>query len=145
MVCLEALASNPAIEARGQQLSTSGIVSKLPRKPDIDTICDYAIKGGLLAREVLREAAANLGKVIAMTVNLLRPEQVVLAGEICKAWEVIEPVIQHYLRNQTVTINGVQPKVVQSQLYDSPWYGGYSLVRRALLEEGLLWHIIKQH
>ncbi|WP_257285143.1 hypothetical protein, partial [Endozoicomonas sp. SESOKO1] len=53
--------------------------------------------------------------------------------------------IKHCLKTQTVSVNeSLATKVVYSTLYDSPWYGGFTLVRRALLEEGLLLKLLRE-
>ncbi len=141
--CLETLVCNPAIEKRCHKLLESGVPSILTKKADITAICEAANDGDQLANDLLKEAAGNLGRAIAMSVNLLRPDRVVLAGEICEASNIIHPVIKHCLKTQTVSVNeNLETKVVYSKLYDSPWYGGFTLVRRALLEEGLLLKLI---
>ncbi|KEI69972.1 ROK family protein [Endozoicomonas elysicola] len=141
--CLETLVCNPAIEKRCHKLLESGVPSTLTKKADITAICNAANDGDQLANDLLKEAAGNLGRAIAMSVNLLRPDRVVLAGEICEASNIIHPVIKHCLKTQTVSVNeNLETKVVYSKLYDSPWYGGFTLVRRALLEEGLLLKLI---
>lgn len=136
--CLETLVCNPAIERRCYKLIESGVPSVLAPDADINAICAAANAGDQLATDLLKEAAGNLGRAIAMSINLLRPECVVLAGEICQAIEVINPVITHCLKTQTVSLHHRTTKVVCSALYDSPWFAGFALVRRALLEEGLL-------
>lgn len=145
--CLETLVCNPAIEKRCHKLLESGVSSLLNNsiieKEGITAICHAANNGDQLANDLLKEAAANLGRAIAMGVNLLRPDRVVLAGEICRASSVIHPVIRHCLKTQTVAVNDNHgTRIAYSELYDSPWYGGFALVRRALLEEGLLLKLI---
>lgn len=141
--CLETLVSNPAMAARCHELLAGGATSCLPRQADIHAICQTALTGDRLACDLLKDAAASLGRAIAMVVNLLRPEQVVLAGELCQGWSVIQPVISHCLKSQTVRVDDRdEPQIICSALDDSPWYGGFILVRRALLEQGLLMSLI---
>ena len=136
--CLETLVCNPALERRCHKLLESGVPSVLEHGADTNAICAAANAGDQLAIDLLKEAAGNLGRAIAMSVNLLRPECVILGGEICQAIGVISPVIMHCLKTQTVSLHDDAIKVVCSSLYDSPWFAGFALVRRALLEEGLL-------
>lgn len=143
--CLETMVCNPAIEARCHGLLESGVPSSLPRDADINDICLAAKASDNLANDLLKEAAANLGRAIAMSVNLLRPERVVLAGEICQAASIIHPVIKNCLKSQTVKVNeSLETQIVYSELYDSPWYGGFTLVRRALLEQGLVMNLLRE-
>ena len=136
--CLETLVCNPALERRCQKLLESGVPSALAANADINAICSAAMAGDRLATGLLKEAASHLGKAIAAGVNLLRPDCVVLAGEICQAMQIINPVLTHCLKTQTVSLHRGTTRVVCSTLYDKPWFGGFALVRRALLEEGLL-------
>ena len=143
--CLEMLVSNRVIESHCCQQLQAGAVSCLSDSADINDICQAANEGDQLAIELLKKAASDLGKVIAMSVNLLSPDQIILAGEISQASRIIHPVIRHCLRSQTVSfIDGNEVKIVNSELYDSRWMGAYALVRRALLEQGLLWQMLKQ-
>lgn len=142
--CLETLACNPAIEKRCHKLLELGVPSTLTKGADITTICNAANDGDQLASDLLNDAANNLGRAIAMSVNLLRPDRIILSGEICGAFDVIHPVIKCCLKTQTISVNeDLKPMVVHSNLYNSPQYGGVTLVRRALLEEGLLLKIIQ--
>ncbi len=147
--CLETLVSNPAIEKRCCQLLAGGALGSLSTLPPDDVtmvkICEAANAGDALATNLLKEAAANLGKALAMSVNLLRPEVIVLSGEICLASDIVHPVLTHCLQTQAVNIAGVPPtKIVNAHLYESPWYAGYSLILRALTDQGLLWQLLKQ-
>ena len=137
--------SNSALESRCREMLSVGVESALTEEADIHTICREAALGDQLACRLLRDAATHLGKVIAMSVNLLRPDAVVLSGDMFRAWDVVYPVIMHALQSQTVSLNGnPHTKVIQGELYESPWYGGFSLVRRALLERGGLWQLLKE-
>ena len=137
--CLETEVANRLIEQKCHQMILSGHQSIIPDDASIEQICAAANKGDALAKQVLTEAAAHLGKVMAYAVNLLRPECIVLSGEIFQAFDTVEPVIKHCLDTQTISIGGSQPvKLFKSDLNDKPWYSGFSLVRRALLERGLL-------
>ena len=143
--CLETEVANALIEQQCHQLIHSGHRSTLSNEANIKDICQAANQGDALAKQALTEAAGHLGKVIAYAVNLLRPECIVLSGEIFKAFDTVEPVIKHCLDTQTISIGGSQPvKLFQSELNDKPWYSGFSLVRRALLERGLLLQLLTE-
>lgn len=143
--CLETEVANALIENQCLQLIQSGHQSIIPAHADIVQICEAANKGDALAKQVLSEAAEKLGKVMAYAVNLLRPECIVLSGEIFQAFDTVEPVIKHCLDTQTISVGGSQPvQFFRSDLSDKPWYSGFSLVRRALLERGLLLQILSR-
>ena len=141
--CLETEVANALMENQCHQLIQSGHQSTIPDHANIEQICEAANKGDALAKQLLTEAAGHLGKVIAYAVNLLRPECIVLSGEIFQAFDTVEPVIKHCLDTQTISVGGSQPvEIFKSDLNDKPWYSGFSLVRRALLERGLLLQIL---
>ena len=143
--CLETEVANALIESQCHELIQSGHKSIIPQRADIEQICEAANKGDALAKQVLTQAAGHLGKVMAYAVNLLRPECIVLSGEVFQAFDVVEPVIKHCLDTQTISVGGSQSvKLFKSELNDKPWYGGFSLVRRALLERGLLLQILSR-
>ncbi|MCG8639231.1 MAG: ROK family protein, partial [Desulfobacterales bacterium] len=119
--CLETLVSNSALENRCREMLSAGVESSLTENADIHRICQAASLGDQLACRLLRDAATHLGKVIAMSVNLLRPDAVVLSGDMFKAWDVVHPVILHALQSQTVTLNGNPlTDVIPGKLYESP-------------------------
>ena len=143
--CLETEVTNARIEERCRQLIEAGHQSIIPEEADIAQICAAANSGDNLAGQVLTRAAGHLGKVMAYAVNLLRPECIVLSGEIFQAFDVVAPVIKHCLDTQTISVGGSPPvKLFKSELIDKPWYGGFSLVQRALLERGLLLQILNR-
>lgn len=137
--CMESYVSNTAIEERCRQLVLAGASTTLGEDVSMAEICIAANRGDELAITLLRSAAAKLGKVLAMCVNLLSPEKIILSGEITQAFEVIEPVLRHTLQQQTVSFgNGVETQLERSRLEEQRWLGGYALVRQALLDDGLL-------
>lgn len=143
--CLETVVSNAVIESRCRKLLQAGTYSTLSEGADILQICQAANEGDVLSQNLLKQAAKSLGQVIAQVVNLLRPGCIVLAGEVCQASSVIYPVIQQCLETQTVPVPGGHlPVLVNSELHSRSWFGGFSLVRRALLEKGLLLKLLDQ-
>ena len=141
--CLETEVANGLLEQKCRKLIQSGHQSIIPEDASIEQICEAANNGDTLAKQVLTDAAGHLGKVMAYAVNLLRPECIVLSGEIFQAFDTVEPVIKHCLDTQTISVGGSHPvKLFKSELNDKLWYSGFSLVRRALLDRGLLLQIL---
>ncbi len=137
--CLETVVSNPAILARYQR-ARKALQDKGTDKPvTMEQLTTIAGQGDETAAKVLQEAAQKLGMVLAMSANLIRPEKIVIAGEITQAWEIVSPVLEQSIHRQSLQIeNAPAIKVVRSELYGSPWYSGYALVRQGLLNGSLL-------
>ncbi|MTI11994.1 ROK family protein [Sansalvadorimonas verongulae] len=147
--CLETVVSNSAIEKRCRQILPTASGSSLAELPTgqitITDICTAANHGDALAIRLLKEAAAKLGSALAMAVNLLRPQVIALSGELCQAADIVHPVIEQCLKQQAVNVPGIPPvKVINAKLYDRPWLAGYSLIRKAITDQGLLWQIMKE-
>lgn len=132
--CLETLASNEAIIAQYSDSSGQAI-----KELSIEMIVDKAAAGDTTAKVILTQAATHIGTALASVVNLLRPEMIIIAGEITQAWSTLEPAIEQQLKSKSLQIAGVhQVTLLRSELYESPWYSGYALVREALLSGELL-------
>ena len=141
--CLETEVSNSAIEQSCSEKLASGMPSVLGSNPNILQICQAAQENDALSRSLIEQAAKRLGQVISFSVNLLRPECIVLSGQLFGASDIIIPVIQHCIDTQTVSVGGSKPvRLAAASLDGNQWLGGFSLVRRALLEQGLLLKVI---
>ncbi|OQX34008.1 MAG: hypothetical protein B0D91_13220 [Oceanospirillales bacterium LUC14_002_19_P2] len=143
--CLETLVCNPAIENRYNQLARDHqpAVDAYPLgNKTIADICTAAVNQEPLAVNVLKYVAKHLGNVIAMSVNLIRPEKIILSGEIAAAFPIIAPVIQHCMENGTVQGISHAPTLEISTLGDQRWLGGTALVKRALREGSLLGQLL---
>ncbi len=143
--CLETLVCNPAIENRYNQLARdhqpAADAYPLGNKTIAD-ICTGAVNLEPLAVNILKDVAKHLGNVIAMSVNLMRPEKIILSGEIAAAFPVIAPVIQHCMENGTVQGISHAPTLEISPLGEQRWLGGIALVKRALRDGSLLGQLL---
>ena len=144
--CLETMVCNPAIEHRYNQLARDHRASancEPIEHQSISDICVAAQNQHPLAVNILKDAAKHLGNVIAISVNLLRPEKIILSGEIAAAFPLIAPVIQHSL--ETGTVQGVSrpPALDVSTIYLQRWLGGTALVKRALRDGSLLTQLLE--
>ncbi|MFZ5898894.1 MAG: ROK family protein [Bacillota bacterium] len=85
--CLEALASGTAIAREARRLAKSGQAPGLlalaggsAGKITAPFVFEAAERGDPQAREIVRRAATHLGRGLAVIVNLLNPEMIVLGG-----------------------------------------------------------------
>ena len=78
--CLETVVADPALIADAQ--------ARRVLKPGegIERLRELAASGDLQARQVYREAGAQLGRAVADLVNVLGPELVLVGGEGTQAW-----------------------------------------------------------
>jgi glucokinase-like ROK family protein len=102
--CLETIASGSALS----RLALEGLKSRKtsiyydPSKNDVDKIearyvLDAANKGDQYAINILGEVGFNLGKGLAILIQLLNPELIILGGRIAEAGEYVTMPIQQSL------------------------------------------------
>lgn len=85
--CWEAFASERALKARYHKLANkNGQSSKIKTRQ----IIQLAIEGNKDARNAISETAKYLGIGIANIIQAIGPESVIIAGNITKAWSLIE-------------------------------------------------------
>ncbi|UJH90144.1 ROK family protein [Antarcticibacterium sp. 1MA-6-2] len=99
--CLETVASGMAIvriAKEGISAGESSILSNLSKKEierlQPESIIDAANKGDQFAIKVLSEAGINLGKAIAIIIQLFNPELIILEGKFADAKQLITTPIQ---------------------------------------------------
>ncbi|WP_160174124.1 ROK family protein [Endozoicomonas montiporae] len=140
--CLETELSNKAIENHYSDAVAKGLSETLGADARINDICNAAEHGNIMAQKLLSQAAGQLGHVLSGCVNLLRPECIVFDGEMFNA-SVVLPAIEHCLNTQTISVGSSRSVSLKvSRLGGNQWLGGFALVRRALLERGLLMKVV---
>ncbi|ALB54214.1 N-acetylglucosamine repressor [Cronobacter universalis] len=142
--CLETVAANAAIEQRVRQLLEQGHPSRMtPDECNIKAICKAANRGDALACEVVERVGRQLGKTIAIAINLFNPQKVVIAGEIVEAQKVLLPAIESCINTQSLKAFRKNLPVVPSQLDHRSAIGAFALVKRAMLNGLLLQRLLE--
>jgi N-acetylglucosamine repressor len=102
--CLETIASGAALARMVKEGIESGKTSLLTNlagndldKVEIETVVDAANKGDQYAIHLLSEIGMNLGKGIALIIQLFNPEIIILGGRVAEAKEYLTTPIQQSL------------------------------------------------
>lgn len=102
--CLETIASGMALERlvvegieRGEDTELAKFTGEKPEHIHYMTIVESALKGDSFAIDSLSEIGANLGKGIAMLVQILNPELIILGGQMLKAGQFLTLPIEQSL------------------------------------------------
>ncbi|MBD2813639.1 ROK family protein [Xenorhabdus sp. Flor] len=141
--CLETIASNSAIEAKVQHQLRQGFPSKLTLNScTIHGICLAANQGDPLAVEVIRQVGHNLGKAIAIAINLFNPQKIVIAGDITEAEQILLTAIQSCINTQSLKAFREDLPIVVSELNHCSAIGAFALTKRAMLNGVLLQHLL---
>ncbi|EPJ2721620.1 DNA-binding transcriptional regulator NagC [Vibrio vulnificus] len=138
--CLETVAANPAIIQRVKKLIAQGYQSSLAKLDHItiQDVCNHALEGDELAQQSLVRVGNQLGKAIAITINLFNPQKIVIAGDITAAKDIVFPAIQRNVENQSLKTFHNQLPIVASQIDKQPTMGAFAMIKRAMLNGVLL-------
>lgn len=107
-------------------------------------ICHAANHGDELATQTILRVGNQLGKAIAMTINLFNPQKIVIAGAITHADKILFAAIRNCIKNQSLTTFHKDLPIVASELYDQPTIGAFSMVKRAMLNGVLLQKLLDE-
>lgn len=143
--CLETVAADPAVVKHVQQLLDQGYPSSLQELDGITmlSICEAANNGDELASQALIKVGNQLGKALAMTINLFNPQKIVIAGNITQAKDVVFPAIRRCVETQSLSTFHKDLPIVASELYHQPTIGAFSMIKRAMLNGVLLQRLLE--
>ncbi|NVD06067.1 ROK family protein [Vibrio sp. JPW-9-11-11] len=143
--CLETVAANPAIVERVNKLVQQGYASSLAELETINIgdVCEHANLGDELAKQSLVRVGNQLGKAIAITINLFNPQKIVIAGDITQCEEILFPAIRRNVENQSLTTFHSGLPIVASEIDKQPTLGAFAMIKRAMLNGVLLQKLLE--
>jgi len=108
--CLETVASGMALErlalkgiANGENTELTRLAGKSPKHIHYMTVVDSALKGDSFSIDILTEIGSELGRGIAMLVQILNPELILFGGQMLKAGHFLTIPIEHSLNKYCLT------------------------------------------
>lgn len=134
--CLETICSNDVILDKARQMLELGEKSLLD-KDDLNMakICDAALKQDPLALNLLTHVATQLGRVLAIVVNLFNPQKIILSGELFNAEKVIFPILQRTIERQSLSSLHIPMKLCRTTLDKNATLGAYAIAKRAVAQQ----------
>jgi N-acetylglucosamine repressor len=121
--CLEAFTSNLATVNRylGNEISPAE-ARALPRQltVSVNEVIGQARGGDGRAVWALEQTGSYLGMGLAMIINGLNPEKVVVGGEITAAWDLVEPHIRVRVRERTLTAEAGATPIIPEMMSAYP-------------------------
>ncbi|MEJ2762403.1 ROK family protein [Photobacterium sp. MCCC 1A19761] len=142
--CLETEVSLSAVIEKVEQRLREGHLSTLHGKTlTIQKICDAAVEGDTLARQVMVELGHNLGQAIAIMVNLFNPDKILIGSELNRAKDILFPAIMECVRTQSLPIYNQNLTIEQSCFYTQATMPGAALVKQAMYDGHLLMKLIE--
>jgi predicted NBD/HSP70 family sugar kinase len=92
--CWETLASNIAALRYYHKFATGKVASRKKDGLDFHGLIQLAASGDRSARLALEEMAKYLGRGARMIASALAPQEIVIVGDVIKAWDICGPVAQ---------------------------------------------------
>ncbi|MCP4957338.1 ROK family protein [Photobacterium aquimaris] len=141
--CLETVASLTAVLEQTALRLQEGHASTLVESTlTIEAICDAAVAGDALARQIIIDLGHHLGQAIAIMVNLFNPQRILIGGELNRAKSVLYPAIMECIVGQTLPIYNRDLELKESCFYTQATMPGAALVKQALYDGHLLMKLI---
>ena len=143
--CLETVAANPAIVERVKKLTAQGYASSLSELSSISIkdVCIHANQGDELAIQSLVRVGNQLGKAIAITINLFNPQKVIIAGDITSCEDIVFPAIRRNVENQSLPTFHAELPIVASKIDKQPTMSAFAMIKRAMLNGVLLQKLLE--
>ncbi|MDU8923842.1 ROK family transcriptional regulator [Pasteurellaceae bacterium LIM206] len=144
--CLETVVSNAAIEDKMQKLLQDGYHSRWLslESHDIEAICKASNKQDTAATELIEYVGTQIGRVLAMSVNMFNPEKIVISGEITRAKNVLFSAIRRTLEAHALPSFVRDIPLVESALENEDVIGAFAMVKHALLNGSLLKELLTE-
>lgn len=137
--CLETEVGDTVIVEKVQQAIAQGASTSLDSEIlTIDSIYQAAATGDPLCEQIVAKAASYLGKTIAMLINMLNPEKIVIAGKITAAQNTLFNAIQQCIVHQSLPDFQKRVVISTSELHADSTIASFSLIKQAIYEGDLL-------
>jgi len=86
----------------------------------------------------VEDAATYLGKTVAMLVNLLNPEKIIIAGKITASGNTLFSTIEQCVARQTLREFQDKLTIVPTELQPNSTIAAFALIKQAIYEGDLL-------
>ncbi|MFC0227001.1 sugar metabolism global transcriptional regulator Mlc [Serratia aquatilis] len=137
--CLETVASIENILEIAQQRLGGSMTSLLHGAPlTVESLCDAALAGDQLAKDIILGVGHSVGRIVAIMVNLFNPEKILVGSPLNRAAEILHPAIASCIRQQSLPAYSEHVKVESTQFFNHGTMPGAALVKDAMYNGSLL-------
>jgi len=142
--CLETIASIDSVLELAQQRMNQSMGSMLHGQPlTVETLCDAAQKGDLLARDIIVGVGTNVGRILAIMVNLFNPQKILIGSPLNRASGILFPAIADCIRQQALPAYSRNTVVESTQFTNQGTMAGAALVKDAMYTGSLLIRLLQ--
>ncbi|MCA6998885.1 sugar metabolism global transcriptional regulator Mlc [Dickeya solani] len=137
--CLETVASIESMLELAQQRLNGSMSSLLHGSPlTVESLCDAALKGDQLAKDIIVDVGNNVGRITAIMVNLFNPEKILIGSPLNQAADILYPAIIDCIRRQALPAYSHHLQVTSTHFYNQGTVPGAALIKDALYNGSLL-------
>ncbi|QOV66049.1 sugar metabolism global transcriptional regulator Mlc [Kosakonia pseudosacchari] len=142
--CLETIASVESVLELAQLRMSQSMSSMLHQKPlTVEWLCQAAQQGDLLAKDIISGVGANIGRILAIMVNLFNPQKILIGSPLSKAADVLFPAIAACIRQQALPAYSQHISVESTQFTNQGTMAGAALVKDAMYNGSLLIRLLQ--
>ncbi len=142
--CLETIASIDSVLELAQQRMNQSMGSLLHGQPlNVETLCEAAVKGDLLAQDIIAGVGTNVGHILAIMVNLFNPQKILIGSPLNRASDILFPAIANCIRQQALPAYSRNTLVESTQFTNQGTMAGAALVKDALYTGSLLIRLLQ--
>ncbi|SQB39661.1 protein Mlc (making large colonies protein) [Citrobacter koseri] len=123
--CLETIASVDSVLELAQLRLNQSMSSSLHGQPlTVDSLCQAAVQGDLLAKDIISGVGMHVGRILAIMVNLFNPQKILIGSPLSKAAEILFPAIADSIRQQALPAYSKHIAVEKHAVFQSRDDGG---------------------
>ncbi|MDK1341482.1 sugar metabolism global transcriptional regulator Mlc [Cronobacter sakazakii] len=142
--CLETIASIDSVLELAQQRMNQSMGSMLHGQPlSVESLCDAALAGDLLARDIILGVGVNVGRILAIMVNLFNPQKILIGSPLNRASDILFPAIADAVRQQSLPAYSRNISVESTQFSNRGTMAGAALVKDAMYNGSLLIRLLQ--
>ncbi|AIR62063.1 sugar metabolism global transcriptional regulator Mlc [Cedecea neteri] len=142
--CLETIASVESVLELAQQRMSQSMGSMLHGQPlSVESLCDAALSGDLLAKDIIIGVGQNVGRILAIMVNLFNPQKILIGSPLNRAAAILHPAITDCIRQQALPAYSSHTIVEGTQFDNRGTMAGAALVKDAMYNGSLLIRLLQ--
>jgi len=142
--CLETIASIDSVLELAQLRMNQSMSSMLHQRPlSVDSLCQAALQGDLLAKDIIVGVGTNVGRILAIMVNLFNPQKILIGSPLNQAADILFPAIADCIRQQSLPAWSRHIVVESTQFSNQGTMTSAALVKDAMYNGSLLIRLLQ--
>jgi transcriptional regulator of PTS gene len=102
-----------------------------------------ALQGDLLAKDIITGVGNNVGRILAIMVNLFNPQKILIGSPLSQAADILFPAISACIRQQSLPAYSRNIAVESTQFSNQGTMAGAALVKDAMYNGSLLIRLLQ--